>query len=92
MKQGYLREFALLAAGMQLAWDAIRGHKMRSGLTLLGIIIGIVTVTLMGTAIEGLNLVRPGQLQASLVLRHALTSQGRLCQTFDLLKGSSCSG
>jgi hypothetical protein len=44
------------------------------------------------TAIEGLNLVRPGQLQASLVLRHALTSQGRLCQTFDLLKGSSCSG
>ena len=44
-----------LTEGMKISWGAIRGHKMRSGLTLLGIIIGIVTVTLMGTAIEGLN-------------------------------------
>ena len=34
---------------------AIRANKMRSVLTTLGIVIGIVTVTLMGTAIEGLN-------------------------------------
>jgi putative ABC transport system permease protein len=34
---------------------ALRANKMRSALTTLGIVIGIVTVTLMGTAIEGLD-------------------------------------
>ncbi len=38
-----------------IAWTALRSNKLRSGLTTLGIIIGIVTVTLMGTAITGLN-------------------------------------
>ena len=41
--------------GLSISWAAIRANKMRSALTTLGIIIGIVTVTLMGTAIEGLN-------------------------------------
>ncbi len=41
--------------GLSIAWDAIRANKMRSVLTTLGIIIGIVTVTLMGTAIDGMN-------------------------------------
>ncbi|MEK7685957.1 MAG: ABC transporter permease [Verrucomicrobiota bacterium] len=41
--------------GLIISWGAIRANKMRSGLTTLGIVIGIVTVTLMGTAIEGLN-------------------------------------
>lgn len=44
-----------LREGLSISWAAIRANKMRSGLTTLGIIIGIVTVTLMGTAIEGLN-------------------------------------
>jgi len=35
--------------------DAIRANKMRSALTTLGIIIGIVTVTAMGTAIDAVN-------------------------------------
>jgi putative ABC transport system permease protein len=41
--------------GMRIAFYAIRANKMRSVLTTLGIVIGIVSVTLMGTAIEGLN-------------------------------------
>lgn len=41
--------------GVSISWAAIRANKMRSVLTTLGIVIGIVTVTLMGTAIEGLN-------------------------------------
>jgi putative ABC transport system permease protein len=44
-----------LREGLRIAWAAIRANKLRSGLTTLGIVIGIVTVTLMGTAIEGLN-------------------------------------
>jgi putative ABC transport system permease protein len=41
--------------GLLIAYGAIRANIMRSVLTMLGIIIGIVSVTLMGTAIEGLN-------------------------------------
>lgn len=41
--------------GLRIAWGAIRANKMRAMLTTLGIVIGIVTVTLMGTAIHGLN-------------------------------------
>src|SRR6185503_5849264 len=44
-----------LKEGLSISWSAIRANKMRSILTTLGIVIGIVTVTLMGTAIEGLN-------------------------------------
>ncbi|HMO64399.1 MAG TPA: ABC transporter permease [Verrucomicrobiota bacterium] len=44
-----------LREGLVIAWAAIRANKLRSLLTTLGIIIGIVTVTLMATAIDGLN-------------------------------------
>src|ERR1043166_9055555 len=44
-----------LKEGLLISWSAIRASKMRSALTTLGVVIGIVTVTLMGTAIEGLN-------------------------------------
>jgi putative ABC transport system permease protein len=38
-----------------IATAALRANKLRASLTTLGIVIGIVTVTLMGTAINGLN-------------------------------------
>ena len=47
--------FGEFREGLLIAFTAIRANKMRSVLTALGIIIGIVSVTLMGTAIEGLN-------------------------------------
>ena len=47
--------FTELKEGLAISWSAIRANKMRSILTTLGIVIGIVTVTLMGTAIEGVN-------------------------------------
>jgi putative ABC transport system permease protein len=47
--------FTELREGLIISWSAIRANKLRSVLTTLGIVIGIVTVTLMGTAIEGLN-------------------------------------
>ena len=39
----------------RIAFAQIRANKMRSGLTALGVIIGIVAVTLMVTAILGIN-------------------------------------
>jgi len=44
-----IREAVVIALG------ALRSNKLRAGLTTLGIVIGIVTVTLMATAIDGLN-------------------------------------
>src|SRR5262245_21394366 len=44
-----------LREGILIAVEAIRANKLRSVLTTLDLVIGIVTVTLMGTAIEGLN-------------------------------------
>ncbi|HEX5221113.1 MAG TPA: ABC transporter permease [Verrucomicrobiae bacterium] len=47
--------FTELREGLKISFAAIRANKMRAVLTTLGIIIGVVTVTLMGTAIQGLN-------------------------------------
>ncbi|MGA2866120.1 MAG: ABC transporter permease [Verrucomicrobiota bacterium] len=44
-----------LKEGLGISWGAIRANKMRSVLTTLGIVIGIVTVTLMASAIQGLD-------------------------------------
>jgi putative ABC transport system permease protein len=44
----------LITAGA-LALDSIRAHKLRSFLTLLGIIIGVASVILVGAAIDGLG-------------------------------------
>jgi putative ABC transport system permease protein len=44
-----------LKEGLGISWSAIRANKMRSVLTTLGIVIGVLTVTLMGTAITGLD-------------------------------------
>ena len=39
----------------RIAFSVIRAHKMRSVLTALGVIIGIIAVTLMGSAIAGIE-------------------------------------
>jgi putative ABC transport system permease protein len=50
-----MRFFAEIREGLGISWDAILANKMRSTLATLGIVIGIVTVTLMGAAINGLD-------------------------------------
>src|ERR1051326_715745 len=47
--------FTEFKEGLGISWSAIRANKLRSILTTLGIVIGVVTVTLMGTAITGLD-------------------------------------
>src|SRR3954462_12409762 len=42
-----------LTESFRIAFSQIRAHKMRSILTALGVIIGIIAVTLMGSAISG---------------------------------------
>ncbi|MDQ6664571.1 MAG: ABC transporter permease, partial [Acidobacteriota bacterium] len=44
-----------LGNALKLAFDSIRVHKLRSFLTLLGVIIGVASVIMVGSAIEGLG-------------------------------------
>jgi putative ABC transport system permease protein len=50
------RIFYELTESVRIAMAQIRANKMRSALTALGVIIGIVAVTLMGTAINGIDI------------------------------------
>src|SRR6266576_708727 len=47
--------FTDLIESFRIAFIQIRAHKMRSILTALGVIIGIIAVTLMGSAIGGIE-------------------------------------
>src|SRR3954453_22819590 len=44
-----------LITAIGLAFDSIRSHKLRSFLTLLGVIIGVASVILVGAGIAGLG-------------------------------------
>jgi putative ABC transport system permease protein len=44
-----------IVEAFRIAFNVIRAHKMRSMLTALGVIIGIVAVTMMGSAIGGIQ-------------------------------------
>jgi putative ABC transport system permease protein len=44
-----------IGESFRIAFTVIRAHKMRSVLTALGVIIGIIAVTLMGSAISGIE-------------------------------------
>ncbi len=50
-----MKFLANLWTAVSLALDSIRAHKLRSFLTLLGVIIGVASVILVGAAIDGLG-------------------------------------
>ena len=59
MRTGILKEIVIMA------FDSIRSHKLRSFLTLLGIMIGVMTVIGMVSIIQGLNASFLQELQAA---------------------------
>ena len=44
-----------LFEGVLIAFDAIRTNKVRAGLTILGIAVGVLVVTVMSAAVHGIN-------------------------------------
>ena len=55
-----MKAFSILGTAASLALDSIRAHKLRSFLTLLGVIIGVASVILVGAAIDGLGVYAEG--------------------------------
>ena len=54
---------------MGLAWDSIKAHRLRSFLTLLGVVIGVASVIIVGAAISGLG------VQAQITTERAFGSE-----------------
>ncbi|MBS1857172.1 MAG: ABC transporter permease [Acidobacteria bacterium] len=52
---GFSRSWYNFKSAFGLAMDSIRAHKLRSFLTLLGVIIGVASVIMVGAAISGLG-------------------------------------
>src|SRR5664279_5670140 len=52
---GMIRSWNNFLNAFRLAMDSIRAQKLRSFLTLLGVIIGVASVIMVGAAIEGLS-------------------------------------
>jgi len=51
----YKKDWSLIQAGIGLAFAAIRGHKLRSFLTVLGVIIGTGTIIGVGSILTGFD-------------------------------------
>ena len=58
MRLGIIREI------FQMSFDSIKSHKLRSFLTLLGIMIGVMTVIAMISVVQGLNKSVLGELES----------------------------
>src|SRR5450755_4147942 len=58
MAQGQTRE------SVKMALDTLRANKLRSGLTILGIVIGVMTVITISSVVNGLNQSVEGLVQS----------------------------
>src|SRR5262249_40828907 len=50
-----MRYWRSIGSASRLAIDSIRAHKLRSFLTLLGVIVGVASVVMVGAAVQGLG-------------------------------------
>ncbi len=52
---GFVARLSALLEGVRIAFDSIRVNKVRAGLTILGIAVGVFVVTAMSAAVHGIN-------------------------------------
>jgi putative ABC transport system permease protein len=90
--QGGVRSWYQFQNAFRLAMDSIRAHKLRSFLTLLGVIIGVASVILVGAAISGLGVYAEQSTakafgsESFLVAQIAATGRMSRREIFDKLK------
>src|SRR5215469_6399140 len=90
--QGGSRSWYQFQNAFGLAMDSLRSHKLRSFLTLLGVIIGVASVIMVGAAIEGLGVYAEQSTakafgsESFLVAQIASTGQLSRRQYFDKIK------
>src|SRR3954471_17481571 len=52
---GFTKQFALFGETAAMAFETIRGNKMRSALTVLGVVIGVTSIVGMTSLIRGFD-------------------------------------
>ncbi len=74
-----------ITEGIRIAIEAMRGNKVRAGLTILGVAVGVFVVVVISAAVHGINasVAKMGNAQ-NRTLRRAFT----LCFGF----GAACRG
>jgi putative ABC transport system permease protein len=55
MSNRLLMSLSRIGEGVSIALDSLRGNKVRAGLTILGVAIGVMVVIVIGSAITGIN-------------------------------------
>ena len=50
-----ISRLSTIAEGVGIAIDAVRGNKVRSGLTIMGVAVGVFVVVLIAAAVHGIN-------------------------------------
>ncbi|MEO8294681.1 MAG: ABC transporter permease [Gemmatimonadota bacterium] len=55
MNRRYGFSFSRIGEGVGIALDSLRANKVRAGLTILGVAIGVMVVIVIGSAITGIN-------------------------------------
>ena len=55
MSNRLLMSLSRIGEGVTVALDSLRGNKVRAGLTILGVAIGVMVVIVIGSAITGIN-------------------------------------
>jgi putative ABC transport system permease protein len=55
MSNRFLMSLSRIGEGVTIALDSLRGNKVRAGLTILGVAIGVMVVIVIGSAITGIN-------------------------------------
>jgi putative ABC transport system permease protein len=89
---GLSRSWLNFQNAFRLAMDSIRSHKLRSFLTLLGVIIGVASVIMVGAAIDGLGVYAEASTakafgsESFLVAQIAATGRMTRRQFFDKVK------
>ena len=54
-RKGFTRWLSAFGEGVVIAFDSLRSNKVRSGLTILGVTIGVMVVMVMAAVIQGIN-------------------------------------
>lgn len=53
MITGFISNFERSAEFLRVAWDSVRAHRLRSALTVVGIVIGVAVVALVSALLDG---------------------------------------
>jgi ABC-type lipoprotein release transport system permease subunit len=75
---------------LKMALNTLRGNKLRSFLTIFGVIIGVITVMLISSVISGIDVAVKKQVESSARARYFCANSILLSAAADARRKSEC--